>query len=496
MTAPFNPRPSTPASPLPSSPSPSAPSSPPTSRSRRARSTSLFENTATAVLHLIYPQAGNSFATASRTLHAAGPITVADLNNDGYQDLILQQGTADAIIYRSLGSVGLDLHPAWTATGTSGVHSLLAADVNYDGIPDLIVEGAAGHIDVFPGNGDGTFQTTSIGGTGPLDGTTGNGGHLIALGDFNHDNLIDALTATPAGISTLLGNGTAYLGLNGIYNAGPGGNGGPASTSNTPAYAVADFNHDGNPDLALDSPEGIAILYGNPDGTFQTSRAYAAGFPAESVALSFFQTTKGILGTTTPPDLMDAVVGIGAAQAMLLYGNGDGTFHFHSQANNPNQPGPTTDTPGPPGLIGTVFAVDWNLDGKPDIAIAADGPPSAIPSSGSGVVVQYGDGTGNFAPPTSFFGETVSPCPQTAGSTLYRSRRHSREINASVLGTTSTPATCKRSRHLAHPPSLPTTFQRTDRAPATHTTSSPRATWSTTAQRTRSCNRAHTCTSC
>ncbi len=393
-----------------------------------------FENTATAVLHLIYPQAGNSFATASRTLHAAGPITVADLNNDGYQDLILQQGTADAIIYRSLGSVGLDLHPAWTATGTSGIHSLLVADVNYDGIPDLIVEGAAGHIDVFPGNGDGTFQTISIGGTGPLDGTTGNGGHLIALGDFNHDNLIDALTATPAGISTLLGNGTAYLGLNGIYNAGPGGNGGPASTSNTPAYAVADFNHDGNPDLALDSPEGIAILYGNSDGTFQTSRAYAAGFPAESVALSFFQTTKGILGSNNSTGPMDAVVGIGAAQAMLLYGNGDGTFHFHSQANNPNQPGPTTDTPGPPGLIGTVLAVDWNLDGKPDIAIAADGPPSAIPSSGSGVTLQYGDGTGNFALPTSFFGETVLPCPSTAGSTLYGHVAIAGEINASVLG--------------------------------------------------------------
>ncbi len=358
-----------------------------------------------------------------------GPITVADLNGDGKLDFIVNglkgSGSGSSLpsaqVFLNQGPPGFAPYggPSLRFTGTSGVRSLLVGDVNYDGIPDLIVEGAAGHIDVYPGNGDGTFQTTSIGGTGPLDGTTGNGGHLISLGDFNHDNLIDALTATPAGISTLLGNGTAYLGLNGIYNAGPGGNGGPAGGAGAPAYALADFNHDGNLDLALDSPEGIAILYGNPDGTFQTSRAYAAGFPAESLALSLYQTKKGTFGENEPTGPVDAVVGIGAAQAMLLYGNGDGTFHFHSQPNNPNQPGPTTNTPSAPGLIGTVLAVDWDLDGIPDIAIAADGPPSAIPSSGSGLVVQYGDGTGNFSPPTSFFGQIVSPCTQGAAPTLY-----------------------------------------------------------------------------
>ncbi len=387
----------------------------------------LIEDTANGYFYEIQPLSsrGTNIAyqlpadlSSGVNVPATGPILLNDINGDGFDEAIIALSSRHQIVTYSRGLSGLaDVE---YAMNYPSVHSVLVQDVNYDGIPDLILEGAAGHIDVFPGNGDGTFQTTSIGGTGPLDGTTGNGGHLIALGDFNHDNLIDALTATPAGISTLLGNGTAYLGLNGIYNAGPGGNGGPPSSSNTPAYAVADFNHDGNLDLALDSPEGIAILYGNPDGTFQTSRAYAAGFPAESGALSLFLSTKGILGDNDPTGPVDAVVGIGAAQAMLLYGNGDGTFHFHSQPNNPNQPGPTTDTPGAPGLIGTVFAVDMNVDGKIDIAIAADGPPSAIPASGTGVVIQEGDGTGNFTAPIPLFGEQVIPC-LPGGSVLFGS---------------------------------------------------------------------------
>ncbi len=315
-----------------------------------------------------------------------GPATFLDLNHDGHGDLIVN-GLSGGSAQVFLGSGNGFTAPAPTPpipttrfTGTTGVHSLLIQDVNLDGRPDLIAEGANGRIDVFAGNGDGTFQTTSSGGTGTLDGTTGNGGHLIAVADLNHDGLLDALTVTPAGVSALLGQGTAYLGLKGIFNAGPTGG------SGHPAYAVADFNHDGNLDLAVDSPEGIAILFGSPDGTFQTSRAFAAGAPAMSSALGAF-TASGHL---------DAVVSTAATQAQLLLGQGDGSFLYQG---SPAAAVPSSNQTGAAGLWSVVQAADLDSDGNLDLLLTADGPAGALPQTSSGAQIQLGDGTGHFASP-------------------------------------------------------------------------------------------------
>jgi hypothetical protein len=305
----------------------------------------------------------------------AGPVAMTDINGDGKADIVIagQSGFAADIFLQQCGFGFCD---ATRFAPSTGVHSLLLQDVNGDGRPDLIAEGVNGRIDVFAGNGDGTFQTTSIGGTGTLDGTTGNGGHLIATGDFNHDGLIDALTATPAGVSTLLGNGTQYLGLKGIYNGGPGHS----------TYAVADFNGDGNLDLALDSPEGIAILYGNSDGSFQTSQAFAAGQPAMS----------GALGVYTSSGNIDAVVSTGSAQAQLLEGQGNGMFLYNG---SPSSAVPTTSKNGESGVWSVVQAGDFNGDGNLDLLLTADRPAVLDNDPGNGVVLQEGSGQDSFTFP-------------------------------------------------------------------------------------------------
>ena len=315
-----------------------------------------------------------------------GPIILADLNGDGLLDIVIDGAVgpppAAQIFLNKVNSFGNSGGPDVRFRGLTGIRSLVVQDVNLDGRADLIAEGSNGHIDVFFGNGDGSFQSASSGGTGPVDGLTGNGGHLIAVADLNHDSLPDAITATPIGISTLLGQGTAYLGLKGLFNAGPG----------RTSYAVADFNHDGNLDLALDSPEGIAILFGNPDGTFQTSQAFAAGQPALSSAVGVF-TASGHL---------DAVVSTAAVQGQLLLGAGDGTFAA--------EPGPTAIQPGPAGLWSTVQAADINHDGRLDLIFTADGPPSALPTSGSGVAIQLGGGGGGFSGPVSVPATPLTNC--------------------------------------------------------------------------------------
>ncbi len=380
----------------------------------------IVEDVQNNVVYTIQLYTSSSIGQGStRTLpDGPGPIAVADLNGDGLLDFIVTGSPSSAQVFLNLGSNGFGPYggPSFRFTGASGIHSLLIKDVNLDGKPDLIAEGANGHIDVFPGNGDGTFQTTSIGGTGPLNGLTGNGGHLIALGDYNHDGLLDALTATPAGISVLLGQGTQYLGLKGIYNAGPGGSGGPAGGSGSPNYVVADFNGDGNLDLALDSPEGIAILFGNHDGSLQTSKAFAAGQPAMSGALGHLTPSGSYTGGP-----LDAVVSTGSAQAQAFLGDGTGNFTPVGGAGSPT---PSTPQNGTPGLWGVVHIGDFFDGFVDDIAITADGGSSAanggvlIPlastSPPSGLIYQRGNGDGTFATPLSVTGPAASQ--QTAGS--------------------------------------------------------------------------------
>ncbi len=322
--------------------------------------------------------AGNFRPRIGGALTRSGPFFWQDVNGDGNADLVvLDQGAHAVDVYLSTGYAP-PYYPPTRYTGVSGAYSVLLKDVDRDSHPDLVIEGANGRIDVFHGNPDGTFATTSEGGSGLLDGTTGNGGHLITVADLNHDGQLDAITSTPSGISTLLGNGTQYLGLKGIYNAGPGRS----------SYALADFNSDGNLDLAVDSPDGVAILFGKPDGSFQTGLAYPTGLPAMS----------SVVGAFTSSGKLDAVVSTTANQAQFLKGNGDGTFTY---AGSPGAATPTTIQTGLAGLWSGIAAADFNGDGLLDLAITTDGPNALLPTNGSGITVQLGNGDGTFKSPVN-----------------------------------------------------------------------------------------------
>ncbi len=90
---------------------------------------------------------------------------------------------------------------------------------------------------------------------------------FLGTGDFNHDGFIDILLGGPKHgrrqlnhrISILLSNGDGTF-QPPVYYSFPNG---------VTEVVVADFNGDGNPDLAVAANSSILVMLGSDDGTFK-----------------------------------------------------------------------------------------------------------------------------------------------------------------------------------------------------------------------------------
>jgi hypothetical protein len=345
-----------------------------------------------------------------------GPIYTGDFNGDGNTDFIVNGQTSySATVYlgNGNGTFRAPVRYSFTGgvTGYGGVRSMLMSDIdgakdsNGNPILDMVIEDISGLIEIHKGNGDGTYQTYIEGG---LAGTSaaGYGGHLAAIfTDPVNPNVQDILTTTPIGMSLLLGaGGLGYDDLKAIYNIGPG----------RASFALADFYGTGNLDLAVDSPEGVAIVTGNSDGTFQTSNAYSALAPALGATVGRFRNF-----TTNPQAYPDVVVATGAVQGQLMKDMGNGIFDPYQTPTNPaGEPAGIPAT-----LWSNIVSGDFNGDGNLDIACSLTGAPLPTPGSGSGtgLYVQFGNGDGSFQAPVAvtsasagapgnndFYGESVA----------------------------------------------------------------------------------------
>jgi hypothetical protein len=130
---------------------------------------------------------------------------------------------------------------------------LIAGDFNHDGALDLLIDNSGVDLDLALGNGDGTFRTPST-----LESNFG----PPVVADFNHDGYLDLAQPEDPDANTtenalITAGGPFSVPAATVYLGGPGGTFTKQGTYSmagvlgTPYLLLGDFNGDGNPDLAL-----------------------------------------------------------------------------------------------------------------------------------------------------------------------------------------------------------------------------------------------------
>ena len=319
----------------------------------------------TGSLTVFLGKGDGSFQTGVVLMLNVGPLSVAiaDLNGDGVPDLIAP--TTDQNTIPGPGSVtvlvgngdGTFKDPQTYVTGHAGELStayVTTGDFNGDGHMDIAISSSSEDtVSVLLGKGDGSFRAQSTFGTGSSP-------FSVVAGDFNGDGQFDLVTPNSSGnsASVLLGNGDGTFQARGVFSVG----------ANPNAIATGDFNGDGKADLVtVDLYSGASVLLGNGNGTFQQDVVYPSGGISYAVVVGDFNGDNKVdLATASANDNTVSV----------LLGNGDGTFQATVDYPIANQP---------TSLAGSsMVTTDFNGDGAPDLVVVGGGDVCLLLNTGVG----------------------------------------------------------------------------------------------------------------
>jgi Bacterial Ig-like domain (group 3)/FG-GAP-like repeat len=385
-------------------------------------------------------------------------LAVGDFNADGKQDLAYLDGSSPSLLHILLGNGdGTFQHGSDIVLPLGIGGAITIADVNNDGHQDLLIGGGnqfQAEVAVLLGQGNGSFSAPIISQFASNTASFADIPFTFGVADFNGDGAADLIVTDPQNglIYCLLGNNTGSFVLKSTFGDG----GGPGQV------LTADFNGDGHPDFLVQDRLGadVAVFLGLGDGTFQPGVSYTGPNHIGSVVLAdmdgdghldmviggfsniisilrgnpdgtFATTSSGDTTVAGPLFFLVAVTdlnGDGISDAVITSGNGigilpgQGSFKFGPVTNfvggnstvfadfnsdahtdfavpvhdgivlllgNPDGSLQSIDTYSVPNGAASVAIADFNADGFLDIA--ADGPPQN-PS------ILLGNGLGKFSP--------------------------------------------------------------------------------------------------
>ena len=315
-------------------------------------------------------------------------VAIGDLNRDGKLDVVVTNSEVNGTIGVLLGNGDGTLRPAVTYAAGSYPGSIVLADFNHDGFLDVAVAnraiGTPGQVNILLGKGDGTFEPAVA--YGPFTDA-----FSIVKGDVNQDHNLDIVVGDVGQGSLLLGKG------DGTFTLGQ-----PIGGTNAVAFAVADFNGDGRPDLVCADNSGsqVQLFVGNGKGGFTLQSTYRVSTPPIAIVAGDFNgdgvpdfaiageavnnkgsnvtvfesSAKGYVGKKYPygdePRFITTTKFIRHGSLYLVIANEfNGTIDLFRRMKNGSFTKPVVIADGAP--VAAYMAVgDLNRDGKTDLVVA------------------------------------------------------------------------------------------------------------------------------
>ena len=286
-------------------------------------------------------------------------LVMTDANYDGRLDLAVADGTGQRVAVLLNTTITGSMTPTFSTQAISlstSPTAIIAADINHDGLDDLVVASAASNsLSVLI---NGSFSgATAASYSSPFLFNVGTSPKMVVAGDFNLDGRLDlAVTNQGSDTFSVLINTTVVGATTPTFAAKQ-----DTTTAASPSgLAVADMNGDGLPDLLVTSSTGNnAVAFTNHTWLGSTTAAFIA-------------TLESSVGATPVAVAVGDVNGDGSVDAVTANFTQGSISALLNVTTIPNDlPDYVQTSRSLTNIAGALATADFNRDGKFDVVTAS-----------------------------------------------------------------------------------------------------------------------------